>query len=190
MIKRITLTAALLGLSATAFAAPVSYKIDPTHTDVIATWNHLGFSTPSAHFGAVDGTIAYDAKDLKASSVKVTIPLSGLNAYSDKFDQHLRSDQLFDAAKFPSISFESTKVEAAGAGKLRVTGNVTVKGVTKVAVLDVTLNGQGVHPMAKRAAIGFNATTTLKRSDFGLDYAVPAVSDEVAIRITTEALAQ
>ena len=66
MIKRITLTAALLGLSASAFAAPVSYKIDPAHTDVIASWNHLGFSTPSAHFGNVDGTIAYDAKDLKA----------------------------------------------------------------------------------------------------------------------------
>lgn len=190
MIKRLTLTAALLGLSATAFAAPVSYKIDPAHTDVIASWNHLGFSTPSAHFGDVDGTINYDAKNVKASSVKVTLPLSGMDVYSVKFDQHIRSDQLLDTAKFPTIAFESTKVEAVGKGKLRVSGNVTVKGVTKPAVLDVTLNGQGVHPMAKKEAIGFNATTTLKRSDFGLDYAVPMVSDEVTIRITTEALAQ
>ena len=188
MFKKMLLTAALVGLTSTALAAPVSYKIDPNHTDVVATWNHLGFSNPSAHFGKVDGTIVYDAKNVSKSSVNVTIPMSGLNTHVGDFDKHMSSSELFDFAKFPEIKFRSTKVESMGKNKLRVTGNVTVRGITKPAVLNVTLNGQGMHPMAKKQAIGFDATTTLKRSDFGVGYAAPAVSDKVDIRITTEAL--
>jgi polyisoprenoid-binding protein YceI len=164
--------------------------MDPDHTDVVATWSHLGFSNPMAHFGDVDGTIVYDAEDVGRSLVTATIPLTGLNAHVEKFDEHLRSDELFDLAKFPTITFKSNKVEATGSDKaLRVTGDLTVRGITRPVTLEVTLNGMGEHPMAKRPAIGFDATTTLKRSDFGLGYAVPAVSDEVRIRITTEALA-
>lgn len=188
MIKKLALTAALVALSASAIAAPVTYKIDPNHTDVIASWSHMGFSNPSAHFGRVDGTIVYDAANVSKSSVNVIIPLSGMNSHVADFDKHLSSSELFDFAKFPDITFRSTKVQPAGKNKLLVTGNVTVRGVTKPAVLNVTLNGQGMHPMAKKQAIGFDATTTLKRSDFGLGYAVPAVSDKVSIRITTEAM--
>ena len=187
MFKRLALAAALTVATAAAFAAPVTYKIDPTHTDVIASWSHLGFSNPVAHFGQVDGTITYDAQDVSKSSVNVTIPLAGMNSHVPAFDKHLRSADLFDAEKFPEITFRSTKVEAAGEGRLRVTGELTVKGVTKPSVLDVTLNKVGEHPMSKAPTIGFDATTTLKRSDFGIAYAVPAVSDEVRIRITTEA---
>ncbi|HEY4556087.1 MAG TPA: YceI family protein [Lysobacter sp.] len=187
MFKRLALAAALTVATAAAFAAPVTYKIDPTHTDVIASWSHLGFSNPVAHFGQVDGTITYDAQDVSKSSVNVTIPLAGMNSHVPAFDKHLRSADLFDAEKFPEITFRSTKVEAAGEGRLRVTGELTVKGVTKPSVLDVTLNKVGEHPMSKAPTIGFDATTTLRRSDFGIAYAVPAVSDEVRIRITTEA---
>lgn len=187
MFKRIALAAALAAASTAAFAAPVTYVIDPTHTDVIASWSHLGFSNPIAHFGQVDGSITYDPQDVGASSVSVTIPLAGMNSHVPAFDKHLRSADLFDADKHPTITFRSTKVEAAGEGRLRVTGELTVKGVTKPSVLDVTLNKIGEHPMNKRQTIGFDATTTLKRSEFGIAYAVPAVSDEVRIRITTEA---
>lgn len=187
MFKRLALAAAFAATSSLAVAAPVSYRIDPTHTDVIASWSHLGFSNPIAHFGQVDGTIVYDAQDIAASSVSVTIPLAGLNSHVPAFDKHLRSADLFDAEKHPAITFRSTKVESAGAGRLRVTGDLTVKGVTRPAVLDVTLNKVGEHPMKKVPTIGFDATTTLKRSEFGIAYAVPAVSDEVRIRITTEA---
>ena len=187
MFKRLALAAALTVATAAAFAAPVTYTIDPTHTDVIASWSHLGFSNPVAHFGQVDGTITYDAQDVSKSSVNVTIPLAGMNSHVPAFDKHLRSADLFDAEKFPEITFRSTKVEAAGEGRLRVTGELTVKGVTKPSVLDVTLNKVGEHPMSKAPTIGFDATTTLRRSDFGIAYAVPAVSDEVRIRITTEA---
>lgn len=187
MFKRLALAAALAAASTLAVAAPVTYTIDPTHTDVIASWTHLGFSNPIAHFGQVDGAITYDPQDVAASKVEVTIPLAGMNSHVPAFDKHLRSADLFDAEKFPTITFRSTKVEAAGEGRLRVTGELTVKGVTRPSVLDVTLNKIGEHPMNKRQTIGFDATTTLKRSEFGIAYAVPAVSDEVRIRITTEA---
>lgn len=187
MFKRIALATALAAVSTTTFAAPVTYTIDPAHTDVIASWSHLGFSNPVAHFGQVDGTITYDAQNVGASKVEVTIPLAGMNSHVEAFDKHLRSADLFEAEKYPNITFKSTKVEAAGEGRLRVSGDLTVKGVTKPAVLEVTLNKVGEHPMKKVPTIGFDATTTLKRSDFGIAYAVPAVSDEVRIRITTEA---
>lgn len=172
-----------------ALAAPVSYKIDPSHTDVLATWSHFGYSNPSAHFGQAEGTIVYDADDVSASSVEVTLPLAGLNSFTAAFDEHLRNADFFDAAKFPAARFKSTKVEAAGAGKLKVTGDLTIKDVTKPVVLDVTLNSAGEHPMKKVPAIGFDATTTLSRTEFGVGKYAPAVSDEVRIRITTEATA-
>lgn len=186
-MRKTLLTAALLAFAGAAFAAPVKYTIDPTHTDVLATWNHLGFSNPSAHFGNVEGTLVYDADNVAASSVEVTLPLSGLNAFSQKFNEHLASADFFEVAKFPAATFKSTKVEAAGENKLKVTGDLTIKGITKPVVLDVTLNKTGQHPMMKVPAVGFDATATLKRSDFGLGYAVPAVSDEVSLRITVEA---
>ena len=190
---KFALTAALASASVVAgisiaAAAPVTYKMDPNHTNVTASWSHFGFSNPVAHFGQVDGAIVYDAHNVGQSSVSVTIPLAGLNAYVEKFNQHLRSADFFDAEKFPTITFKSTRVEAAGGNKLRVFGDLTVRGVTKPVVLDTTLNKIGEQPMEKRAAAGFDATTTIKRSDFGMGMYAPNVSDEVIIRITTEAV--
>lgn len=165
-----------------------TYTLDPTHTDVLAQWSHFGFSNPTAHFGNVDGTLVYDAADVTKSTVQVTLPLSGLNSFTAKFDEHLKSGDFFDAAKFPSATFKSTKVGSAGTNKLTVTGDLTIKDQTKPVVLDVTLNGAGEHPMKKVPAAGFDATTTIKRSDFGVGQYAPNVSDEVKIRITTEAL--
>ena len=187
MFKRIALAAAFAAVSTFAVAAPVSYKMDANHTSVVASWSHFGLSHPVASFGQVDGTIVYDAKNVAASSVKVSIPLAGLQSGVDAFNEHLRSADFFDAGKYPAITFTSTKVESTGAKTLRVTGDLTIKGVTRPAVLDATLNGVGPHPMSKRESIGFDATTTVKRSDFGVDKYAPNVSDEVQIRITTEA---
>lgn len=192
-ILKFALAAALAGASAVAgisvvAAAPVTYKMDPNHTDVIASWSHFGFSNPIAHFGQVDGAIVYDAANVGQSSVKVTIPLAGLDANVDAFNEHLRSAEIFDAEKFPDITFTSTRVEAAGDTKLRVFGDLTVHGITKPVVLDTTINKIADHPMTKRGAAGFDATTTLKRTDFGVGLYAPNVSDEVTIRITTEAM--
>jgi polyisoprenoid-binding protein YceI len=187
-MRKTLLIAALFAFTGSAFAAPVTYKIDPNHTNVLASWSHFGFSNPSLNFGQADGTIVYDADKVSASSVQVTLPLTGLSALADQFYDHLTSADWFDAAKYPSATFKSTKVEAAGEGKLKVTGDLTVKGVTKPVVLEVKLNKAGVQPLAKREAIGFDATATVKRSEFGLGNYVPNVSDEVTLRITTEAI--
>ncbi len=188
-MRKTLLVAALFAFAGSAFAAPVTYKIDPGHTNVLASWSHFGFSNPSANFGEADGTLVYDAADVSKSHVQVTLPLTGLSALADQFYDHLTGDKWFDAAKYPSATFKSTKVEAAGEGKLKVTGDLTIKGVTKPVVLDVTLNKVGEHPMKKVPAIGFDATATVKRSDFGLGAYAPMVSDEVALKITTEATA-
>ena len=188
MFKRIALAAALVVASTAAFAAPVTYKIDPNHTSVVASWSHFGFSNPIANFGDAEGSITYDPANVGTSKVEVTLPLSGLDSHVAKFDEHLRSADFFDAEKFPTITFKSTKVEAAGDKKLRVFGDLTIKGITKPVVLDTTINKIGEQPMAKRAAAGFDATTTIKRSDFGVDKYVPNVSDKVTLHITTEAV--
>lgn len=186
MFKQLILTVALASAGTGAFAEPVTYTIDPSHTDVIAQWSHFGFSNPTAHFGDAEGTITYDADNVAASSVEVSLPLSGLNSYTAKFDEHLRSSDFFDAAAFPVATFKSTQVEAAGEDKLKVTGTLTIKEISKPVVLDVTLNKAGEN-MGGQPTIGFDATTTIKRSDFGVGLYAPKVSDEVEIRITTEA---
>ena len=182
--------------AATAAAAPEAsaievasgtYKLDPTHTDVLVQWTHMGFSKPSAHFGISEGTLVYDAADVGKSSVEVTLPLSALDTFMPELDEHLRGADFFDAAQFPTATFKSTKVEAAGTNKLTVTGDLTIKGTTKPVTLDVTINGAGEHPMLKQQSVGFDATATLKRSDFGVSAFVPAVSDDINVRITTEA---
>lgn len=165
-----------------------TYILDPKHTDVIAQWSHFGFSNPVAHFGDVSGQIVYNAENVGASSVEVTLPLSGLNSHVGDFDDHLRSADFFDAAKFPNATFKSTAVESAGTNKLKVTGDLTIKDITKPVVLDVTINKFGEQPMAKRAAAGFDAVAKIKRSDFGVGAYAPNVSDDVELRITTEAI--
>lgn len=174
-------------------AAPVegvsgTYVIDPNHTNVVARWSHFGFSNPIANFGQAEGAIVYDADNVAASSVEVTLPLAGLDSFSSDFDEHLRSADFFDAGTFPTITFKSTSVESAGGNRLKITGDLTVKDITRPVVLDATINRFAEHPMAKRPAAGFDATTTLKRSDFGVGAYAPNVSDEVELRITTEAM--
>ncbi len=163
-----------------------TYQLDPTHTDVLAQWTHFGFSQPSAHFGISEGALVYDAADVSKSSVQVTMPITGMDSFVDKLDEHLSSGDFFDAGKFPNATFKSTSVAAAGTNKLTVTGDLTIRDITKPVTLDVTLNGAGEHPMLKKQAIGFSATATIKRTDFGVGAYAPNVSDEVQLRITTE----
>ena len=154
---------------------------------MLAQWSHFGFSHPTAHFGNVEGTLVYDSADVTKSTLEVKLPLSGLNSFTAKFDEHLRSADFFDAAKFPAATFKSTKVEAASTNKLTVTGDLTIKDTTKPVTLDVTVNAGGRNLGHRVLAAGFDATTTIKRSDFGVGAYAPNVSDEVNIRITTEA---
>jgi polyisoprenoid-binding protein YceI len=183
---RKTLIALLLAAAAMSAQAADKYTFDPGHSVVEFSWNHFGFSNPTARFDKFEGSLMLDTQDLTKSSVEVTLPLDALDTKVAKLDEHLKSADFFDAAKFPSITFKSTKVEKAGADKLKVTGDLTIHGVTKPATLDVTVNKIGEHPMAKDPAAGFDASATIKRSDFGVGAYVPNVSDEIKIHITTE----
>lgn len=185
--KALTLGLAVASVATFSMAKPVDYKIDPTHTATVFTWNHFGFSTPSANFSDIQGTISVDNAKPADSSVNVTIPLSSLNTNVAALDEHLKNADFFDAAKYPNITFKSTKVQALGKNKYKITGNLTVKDVTKPVVLDAVLNKQGEHPMTKAQSIGFNATTSFNRSAFGVGAYVANVGDKITVNITTEA---
>ncbi len=187
MIRRIVLASALALAAAPVFAA--TYTLDPGHTQVVFSWNHFGYSNPTAQFGKVEGTLEFDQAHPTRSSVNVTIPLASVNSNVPKLDEHLQGDDFFDSAKFPNATFKSTKVEQGAAkDKLKVTGDLTLHGVTKPVTLDVTINKVGEHPMRKAAAAGFDATTTIKRAEFGISKYVPMVSDDIKIHITSEAI--
>jgi polyisoprenoid-binding protein YceI len=186
-VLRYVALAGLLATAGTAAAAPVTYKLDPGHTMVLFSWNHFCFSNPTANLNQVDGTLVYDEAAPTKATVEVTLPLSGLDTFVPKLDEHLKSKDFLDAATYPTVTFKSTKVTSAGKDKLKVVGDLTVHGVTKPVTLDVTVNKVGPHPMMKVQTAGFDATATIKRSDFGVGAYVPNVSDEIKIRITTEA---
>ncbi|WP_267530242.1 YceI family protein [Acinetobacter oleivorans] len=186
-LKTLSFGLAVALASSVTLAAPVDYKIDPTHTATVFSWNHFGFSTPSANFSDIQGVIKVDNAKPANSSVNVSIPLSSVNTNVPALDKEFQEEAWFNAAKYPNITFKSTKVETKDKKHFKITGDLTVKGVTKPVVLDAVLNKQGEHPMAKVPAIGFNATTSFKRSDFGLGNYVPNVGDKITVNITTEA---
>jgi polyisoprenoid-binding protein YceI len=154
---------------------------------VLFTYSHFGLSNITGRFGDVSGTFAFDAANPAASSIQVTIPIASVSMGVPKLDEHLKSPDFFDAAQYPDATFASNAVTAAGEGRWKVAGDLTLHGVTKPVVLDVTVNYVGPHPMNKAPVAGFDATTTIRRSDFGVDRMIPGVPDEVRIRITLEA---
>jgi polyisoprenoid-binding protein YceI len=178
--------AGLLGAAVSVQAAPVTYKLDPGHTMVLFSWNHFGYSNPTADLGLGEGTLVFDEQHPANSSVEVTLPLARLDTHVPALDEHLKKPDFLDAGTYPVVTFKSTQVQPLGGNKFKVTGNLTVHGVTRPVVLDATLNKVGPHPMSKAQSIGFDATASIKRSDFGVGAYVPSVSDEIAIRITTE----
>ncbi len=186
MLQRLLVSCLLAATGATAFAAPAKYDIDTAHTQVVFRWDHFGFSKPSATLEKISGTFLLDTADLAKSSIEVTLPLDGLHTGVPKLDEHLKSADFFDAAKYPNITFKSTKVEKIGADQLKVSGDLTVHGVTRPVVLNVHVNKIGDNPMLKAQSAGFDAETTLKRSDFGVSAYVPNVSDEIKVHITLD----
>jgi polyisoprenoid-binding protein YceI len=184
---RFAVAAALTIASAPLFAT--TYTLEPNYTQAVVHWDHLGFSTPSATLGQGTGTLELDQADLTKSSIAVTIPLSSLNTNVAELDEHLRSADFFDATKFPNATFASTKIEKGdAANRLVVTGDLTLHGVTKTVTLAVTVVRIGVNPRNNLPTIGLDATTTLKRSDFGLGKFVPQVSDAIPMHVIAQAV--
>jgi polyisoprenoid-binding protein YceI len=185
MIRRLAFVAALALVAAPLYAT--TYTIEPDYTQAVFRWNHLGFSNPAAQFSQGQGTLEFDPAAPTRASVQVTIPLSSLNTGVPALDEHLRSEDFFEVTKFPTASFRSTRVEPGmGKDRLKVTGELNLHGVTRPVTLDVVVLKVGSNPRTQLATVGFEATTTLKRSDFGLGAFVPQVSDEIRLQISSQ----
>ncbi len=177
-------------LASAAVAEPVTYDVDMSHANLAFDYDHLGYSTTDGRFGTWKPTLIIDEEKPSNSKVNVEIDVNSLNTFWAARDEHLKSPDFFDVKQFPTATFNSTSVKQLGEKQLEVTGDLTIRGITKQTVLLVDVNKIAEHPMAKKKAVGLNATTTLKRSDFGMSMAVPYVSDEVNINISFEATVQ
>jgi polyisoprenoid-binding protein YceI len=182
-------TAAVLALTATgAVAEPEKYVLDASHSQVVFSYNHLGYSTTYGMFSGFEGEIMFDQEDPAASSVSVSMPtMSMLTGWEKRFG-HFMSDDFFGASEGDMITFASTGIEVTGEDTAKITGDLTVNDTTRSVVLDAKLNKAATHPMANKDWAGFDATTTLMRSDFGLGKFAPAVGDEVEVMISIEAM--
>ena len=194
LLAPLALLAAPLGaqqpaLPTTAPGAPIAsrvvagtYDADPDHTQVLFEVNHMGFSRFDGAIGGATGTLILDPKNPDAAKVDMAIPVDRIVSTSADLDKHLKSKDFFDVANFPAARFVSTKVVAKGSSA-RISGTLTLKGINKPVVLDAHFVGAGTNFMTKEPALGFRATTRIKRSDFNLGYGVPLVSDEVELTI-------
>lgn len=199
-MRKIMIAAALAATSAVAIpviaqmpAAPGAkdasrvtagtYTVDAAHTQVLWRVNHLGFNDYFGLFGDATGTLKLDPANPSAASVEIEIPINKVATNSDGLTKHLLGADFFDAAKFPKATFKSTSVTVDG-DEAKITGDLTIKGVTKQVVLDAEFSGAGIGPMNKKPTVGFHAETKVKRSDFGVNYGIPMVPDEVKLKIS------
>ncbi len=191
-------TAALvlgIGVIAQPAAAADTFAFDKAHTEILFSYSHLGNSRAFGNFRAFDGEVILDRENPANSSIDLTIVAGSIDSGVEAFDTHLKSADFFEVDTYPEITFVSTDVEVTGDTTARVTGDLTIKEHTRPVVLDVTLNYLGEHQLgqfvpdyADMEVAGFSATTTLLRSEFGVDMLVPMVGDEVALIIETELL--
>jgi polyisoprenoid-binding protein YceI len=185
-MHRLLFAASLALFAHTASAA--TYTLEPNYTQGVLRWDHLGFSYPAAQFAQATGTLEFDESEPTMSSIKVTIPIASLNTGVPDLDERLKSEDFFEVARFPTATFVSTRVEKGmGMNHFKVTGNLTIRKVTKPVTLEVNLLKIGRNARTEVATIGFDAKGTLKRSDFGLGAFVPQVSDEIHLLVTTQA---
>ena len=183
---------AMIAAAASALAAPATYAIDSAHSSAQFRVKHLMIANVRGEFSKVTGSLTFDASNLAACAVEASIPIDTVNTREEARDKHLKSPDFFDAAKFPAITFKSTKFEAgSGKGNYKVTGDLTMHGVTKPVVLTVESSAE-VKGMRGETRMGAQATTRINRKDFGvswsrnLDGGGVAVSDEVDITIDME----
>ena len=188
-MKSLLLAASLLtaATATTATAEAVKYDLDASHSQILFSYQHLGFSTTWGMFSGFEGEIMFDEADPSASSVSVSMPLESMfTGWEGRFG-HFMSPDFFNAQGGEMVSFTSTGIEVTGDATANITGDLSVNGVTKSVVLDAVLNQAATNPMAQKPWLGFNATATLLRSDFNLGKFAPNVSDEVEVQISIEA---
>ena len=186
-MKRTLLALAATAMLAVPALAADQYKLDASHSQVLFSYDHLGFSTTYGLISGFDGTATIDADNIANSSVKLEMTLADVFSTGWKArDDHFFSADFFNIEQNPIVTFTSTKVESTGEDTAKITGDLSIAGKTQEVVLDAKLNKIGTHPVNNKEWAGFDATTTLKRSDFGVEKFAPYVSDEVNVRISVE----
>ena len=185
-MKKIILGLALL-VSTNSFAAD-KYVFDKTHTNIIWHANHFGYSNPNGQFTDFDGYFELDNEKPENSKVEAVVKIASLWTPTAKFTEHLNSKDFFNTAEFPEAKFVSNKVEKLSDTTAKVTGDLTILGVTKPLVLNVKLNQVGKHPYTQKRTAGFSVDAEIKRSDYGMTYAIPGVADIVKLTIETEGI--
>jgi polyisoprenoid-binding protein YceI len=187
-LNRIAATLAFSTLAVTtAIAAPKTFDIDGSHTFPRFSYSHFGYSTQVSRFDNTTGTVVFDA-DAKTGSVDITIDMKSVNTGFADFNGHIQGEDFLDTAKFPKATFKSSKVNFQDGKPASIEGQLTIKGVTKAVTLTVTSFQAMPHPMLKKEAIGANAFTVIKRSEFNAGKYAPYVGDEVRIEIALEAI--
>lgn len=190
MMSKLLATALLSAAVVTpVFAAPATYGVEPNHTFPRFSYTHLGFTTQQSRFDKTTGTVVYD-KEGRAGSVDITIDTRSVSTGSALFNQHIQAEDFLDTAKYPNVTFKSTKINFDGDKPVSIEGDLTMKGITKRVTLTVTRFLAAPHPIQKKDTIGADAYTIVKRTDFNMGKYAPAVSDEVRIDIAIEALKQ
>lgn len=190
-MKTLSLAAALAMAATMSFGAAEKFTLDASHSQIVFNYNHLGASTTYGMFSGFEGEIMFDQDNPANSSVSVSMPVKSMFTGWEARDGHFMSGDFFGAADGDLVTFTSTAIEVTGDGTAKITGDLSMNDITKSVVLDAKLNLVGEYPFGPKqgtAWAGFDATTTLKRSDFGLGAFAPAVSDEVEIAISIEAL--
>ncbi|MFG1462696.1 YceI family protein [Xanthobacter sp. DSM 24535] len=162
-----------------------TYLLDPGHSRVAWSVTHLGFSTYTGLLPAAEGTLVLDPAAPEKSTLIVTLQTGKVGTLDPALDQHLKGTDFFNVEKFPTATFKATGVVATGK-TAKITCDLTLLGVTKPVILDVTFNKAGTNPLDKTYSLGFDARAVIKRSDFGMTTYVPAVSDEVTLQIESE----
>ena len=187
MKKQLALIALAAAAAAPAMAAPETFVLDGTHTYPRFSYSHFGYSTQLSRFNKTSGKIVFD-KAAKSGAVDIVIDAKSVDTGYPTFNEHIQGEDFLDTAKYPTASFKSTKVVFEGDKPVTIEGNLTLKGVTRPVTLTVTSFQAMPHPMLKKDAIGANAWTVVKRSEFNAGKYAPYVGDEVRIDIAVEAI--
>ncbi len=161
-----------------------AYAVDSNHTRVLFSASHMGFTTWYGEFTNVAGSLNLDTKAPEKSAVEIHLPTASVSTSNAKLDGELKSDQWFDAGKFPDVVFKSTALVLTGRATGELAGDLTFHGVTRPVTLAVKFNGAGVNPLSKKFTVGFNATGSIKRSDFGVKTHIPLIGDEVSLIVS------
>lgn len=188
-MKRLAPLFLAIAAAAPAFAAPETYVLDNNHTFPRFSYTHLGYSLQMSRFNKTTGTVVFD-KAARTGAVDIVIDAKSVDTGSSTFDEHIQGEDFLDTAKYPTATFKSTKVIFEGDKPATIEGNLTLKGVTRPVTLTVTSFQAMPHPMLKKDAIGANAWTVVKRSEFNAGKYAPYVGDDVRIDIALEAIKQ